>query len=62
MRAACAAREPTKSDPSKSFPVSATFARGEADVSLSSLLKESRANVSIAALNAFLKRKLSRDF
>ena len=56
MRAACAAREPTESDPSESFAVSATFALGEADVSLSSSLEESRANVSMAALYAFLKR------
>ena len=55
MRAACAAREPTESDPSESFAVSATFALGEADVSLSPSLEESQANVSMVALYAFLK-------
>jgi hypothetical protein len=31
MRAACAAREPTESDPSESFTVAATFALGKVD-------------------------------
>ena len=55
MRAACAAREPTESDPSESFAVSATFALREADASLSSSLEESRASIPMAALYAFLK-------
>ena len=58
MRAACAARDPTESDPCESFTVLATFARGEADVLLSSSLEESLVNALIAALYAFLKRRL----
>ena len=55
IRAACATRELTESYTSESFAVLATFALGEADVSLSLSLEESQANVLMAALHAFLK-------
>ena len=62
IRAACAARDPTESDPSESFPVLATFAQEEADVSLSLSLEESQANSLIASLYTFLKQLFSRVF